>query len=302
MSPKPSPTPSPVTGTARKICAMGAWAGWVWAVVSVNPAHAQTTDTTSPMAAVAPTPSAAEPQTPDTQPRDEPAKRWRYTLGLKLKTRDLADASTDLALRPVLGVRYGRWRLGHATGDEWLAFSGYRKESNFAYQLRDDDRLKVDLSLRIQNLQDNSSFDGFASGKNTLRARVGVNYPLNKRWSVGTDVTQDLLNRGDGTTLSLGASFGLPLSERSTLSLSAGVNWATADHWATQLRLLPPPPGGWHAGLGSVGLGLSYRDALTPQWAWFGTVGTTRHVGQVDTVSPSALSWSGQVGVLYFSR
>jgi outer membrane scaffolding protein for murein synthesis (MipA/OmpV family) len=160
----------------------------------------------------------------------------------------------------------------------------------------------VDLSFRIQNLQDNSSFDGFSSGKNTLRARVGVNYQLNKRWSVGTDVTQDLMDRGDGTTLSVGASYGLPLSDRSTLSLSAGVNWATADHWATQLRLLPPPAGGWHSGLGSLGLGMSYRYALTPQWAWFGTVGSSRHLGQVDAVSPSTLSWSGQIGVLYFSR
>ena len=284
-----------------KLRTMGAWAGLAWAAVSFNLAQAQATDTT-PLDTVAPPPLAAEPQTPDTQPSDVPAKRWRYTVGLKLKTQDLADARTSLALRPVLGVRYGRWRLGHATGDEWLAFSGYRKEANLAYQLRDDERLKVDLSLRVQNLQDNSSFDGFSSGKNTLRARVGVNYQVNKRWSVGTDVTQDLMDRGDGTTLSVGASYGLPLSEHSTLSLSAGVNWATADHWATQLRLLPPPAGGWHAGLGSLGLGLGYRYALTPQWAWFGTVGSSRHLGQVDAVSPSTLSWSGQIGVLYFSR
>jgi hypothetical protein len=281
---------------------MGACLALVWAAVSSNVAQAQSNDSAPIEAPADTTPKAANPQPPETTPIEDPAKRWRYTLGLKLKTRDLADAHTDLALRPVLGLRYGRWRLGHATGDEWLAFSGYRKEANLAYQLRDDERLKVDLSLRVQNLQDNSSFDGFSSGKNTLRARVGVNYQLNKRWSVGTDVTQDLMDRGDGTTLSVGASYGLPLSERSTLSLSAGVNWATADHWATQLRLLPPPPGGWHAGLGSVGLGMSYRYALTPQWAWFGTVGSSRHLGQVDTVSPSTMSWSGQIGVLYFSR
>ena len=245
----------------------------------------------------APEASAAETDVPQNA-----GHHWRYAVGLKLKTLDLADARTDLALRPVLGVHYGRWRLGHATGDEWLTFSGYRKESNLAYQLRDDERLKVALSLRIQNLQDNSSIDGFSSGKNTLRARMSANYPLSKRWSVGTDVTQDLMDRGDGTTLSVGASYGLPLSERSALSLSGGVEWATADHWATQLRLLPPPPEGWHSGLGSVGLGLSYRYALTSQWAWFGTVGSSRHLGQVDAVSPSNMSWSGQIGILYFSR
>jgi hypothetical protein len=270
---------------------VGQWVLMVVWSVGIAPAVLAQTVTTEPE-----TPRAETPALPN------PAQRWRYTLGLKLKTRNLADASTDVGLRPVLGLRYGRWRLGHATGDEWLAFSGYRKEANLAYQLREDERLQVALSLRIQNLQDNSSFDGFSSGKNTLRARVGVNYQLNKRWSLGTDVTQDLMDRGDGTTLSVGASYGLPLSERSHLSLSAGVNWATADHWASQMRLLPPPPGGWHSGLGNLGVGLSYRYALTPQWAWFGTVGSSRHLGQVDTVNPSTLSWSGQIGVLYFSR
>lgn len=296
------PTRSSIPCALYKWAAMATWAGLAWAAVGINLAQAQGSDTTAPTEPVAPSREAAVPPTPETTPIEDPAKRWRYTLGLKLKTQDLGDASTSLALRPVLGVRYGRWRLGHATGDEWLAFSGYRKESNLAYQLREDERLQVALSLRVQNLQDNSSFDGFSSGKNTLRARVGVNYQVNKRWSVGTDVTQDLMGRGDGTTLSVGASYGLPLSERSTLSLSAGVNWATADHWTNQLRLLPPPPEGWRPGLGSVGLGLSYRYALTPQWAWFGTVGSSRHLGQVDTVSPSTLSWSGQIGVLYFSR
>jgi hypothetical protein len=293
---------SPVISTLRKASTRIAWAGLAWAAFSMNVAQAQASDTTAPLDPVEQTPAATDAQPPEATPSDAPAHPWRYTLGMKLKTRALANGHTELVLRPVLGVRYGRWRLGHATGDEWLAFSGYRKESNLAYQLRDDERLQVSLSMRIQNLEDNSSFDGFSSGKNTLRARLGVNYQLNKRWSVGTDVTQDLMDRGDGTTLSIGASYGLPLSERSTMSLSAGVNWATADHWATQMRLLQPPAGGWHSGLGSVGLGLSYRYALTPQWAWFGTVGSARQLGQIQAVRPSQLSWSGQIGVLYFSR
>ena len=251
-------TAKPLPHISPPLWAMGVWAWLVWTAFSTNVAQAQATDTMA-SASVEQTPAAADPQPPEATPKDVPSKRWRYALGLKLKTRELSDGHTELALRPVLGVRYGRWRLGHATGDEWLAFSGYRKESNLAYQLRDDERLQVALSLRVQNLQDNSSFDGFSSGKNTLRARVSANYQLSKRWSVGTDVTQDLMDRGDGTTLSLGASYGLPLSERSALSLSGGVEWATADHWATQLRLLPPPPGGWHSGLGSAGLGFSYR-------------------------------------------
>lgn len=248
---------------------------------------------------------------PQTAPQDpaqeaianqEPPHHWRYTLGLKLKSSDQADGGKSLALRPVLGLRYGRWRLGYATGDEWLKFSGYRKESNVAYELREDEKLKIALSARVQNLKDNDSFDGFSSGKNTLRGRVSIGYQLHKRWSMGSDVTQDLMNRGDGTTVSMGLSYLWPLSEHSSLSLSSGVTWATADHWATQLRLLPAPAGGWQSGLGELGLGMSYRYAITSQWAWFGTLGTSRHLGQVNEVSPSTLSWNGQIGLLYFSH
>ena len=249
--------------------------------------------------------SESEPETaptPTTTPSDDPGNRWLYTLGVKLQSHEAADASTRLTLRPVLGLRYGRWRIGHPTGTEWLSFSGYRKESNLTYQWRDDDRLKVRLSLRLHNLKDNSSFDGFSSGQNTLRGRVSVNYKIDRHWSLGSDLTQDLMNRGDGTTLSVGAAYGLPLSDRSALNLSAGLNWATADHWANQWRLSPTPSDGWRAGLGSLGVGMSYRYALTPQWAWFGTLGSSRPWGQVQTVSPHSLSWQGQLGVLYFSR
>jgi hypothetical protein len=253
-------------------------------------------------ASFAATEATPEPEPETTTATTPPPSRWLYTLGVKLQSRDAADASTTVNLRPVLGLRYGRWRIGHPTGTEWLSFSGYRKESNLAYQWRDDDRLKVGLSLRVQNLQDNSSFDGFSSGQNTVRGRVSVNYKLDRHWSLGSDLTQDLMDRGDGTTLSVGAAYGLPLSDRSTLSLSAGLNWATADHWATQWRKAPAPAEPWHSGLGSLGVGMSYRYALTPQWAWFGTLGSSRPLGQVQTVSPHSLSWQGQLGLLYFSR
>jgi hypothetical protein len=129
-----------------------------------------------------------------------------------------------------------------------------------------------------------------------------MNYRLDAHWALGSDFTQDLMGRGDGTTLSAGASYALPLNERSALNLSAGLNWATADHWATQWRLAPTPADGWRSGLGSLGLGLSYRYALSPQWAWFGTLGTTKPLGQVQSISPHHLNWTGQVGLLYFSR
>jgi len=282
--------------------AMGLWVVLVWAA-SPSAVMGQ------PSQLVAQQPSQAAAQQPsretpvsETAAVDTGAQPWSYTLGGKFQIRDVADASTELSMRPVLGLRYGRWRFGHPTGTDWLRFSGYRKEANLAYQLREDERLKVGLSMRILNFKDNGTYDGFSSGQNTLVGRVSVNYKLHPRWTLGSDLTQDLMGRGNGTTLSVGTSYALPLDERSALNLSAGLNWATATHWATEWRLAPTPGDGWHSGLGSLGLGLSYRYALTPQWAWFGTLGTVRPLGQVHTVSPHNLNWTGQVGLLYFSR
>lgn len=243
-----------------------------------------------------PTPDQAHPETlPDTA-------RWRYTLGLKLKSNESADGHTGWALRPVLGVRYGRWRLGHATGDDWFKFSNSRESTNLAYDWRDDEKFQIALSARVQNIQDNDSFDGFGSGKNTVRGRVSWGYTFKPRWSMGGDVTQDLLNRGDGRTVSLGLSYAWPLSTHSALSLSTGTSWASAEHWATQMRLRPEPQGGWRSGLGEWAIGARYRQAITPRWAWFGTLGTSRYLRQAQQVNPSQNRWNGQIGLLYFSR
>lgn len=240
------------------------------------------------------------PELPD--PAPAPASDWQYALGLKLKADDVAHPGKQIKLRPVIGLRHGRWRIGQNTSEDWLRFSGYRKDTGIEYDWKDSDKLKVALSLRIQNITDNESFDGFGSGKNTLRGRASVSYRLTPRWSMGVDFTQDLLARGDGTTVTLGGSYLWPLDERSSLSINSGVNWATADHWQTQYRTAPAPASPWRAGLGGLGAGLSYRYSIRPQWAWFGTVSTSRALGQVNEVSPSLLTWSGQIGLLYFSR
>lgn len=243
-----------------------------------------------------------DPPATTTDDSTEASSPWHYALGLKLKADDVAHPGNQVRLRPVIGLRYGRWRIGQSTNEDWLRFSGYRKDTGLEYDWKDSEKLKVALSLRVQNITDNESFDGFGSGKHTVRGRASISYRLTPRWSIGTDFTQDLLNRGDGTTVTMGVSYLWPLDERSALSLNTGVSWATATHWQTQYRQLPPPSAPWHAGLGGLGLGLSYRHSIRPQWAWFGTLGTTRALGQVNEVNPSLLSWSGQIGLLYFSR
>lgn len=236
-----------------------------------------------PAASTAPTPS-----------------RWQYAVGIKLKNDDLG--SGQVHLRPVIGLRYGRWHIGQTTSEDWLRFGSYRKDTGLEYDWKTSDKLKVALSARVHNITHNEGFDGFSGGRNTLRARASMAYRLTPRWTLGIDLTQDVINRGDGTTLTPGVSYLWPLSEHSTLSLSMGTTWATADHWQNQYRESPLPARPWRAGLGDAGAGLSYRYSLGGPWAWFTTLSTGRPLGQAAEVSTEPHTWSGQIGLLYFSR
>ena len=247
-------------------------------------------------------PRAAGPASTAASTNADTDHRWRYSLGLKWRVDDVGYPTRDGSLRPMLGLRYGRWRLGANTGEDWLRYASYIKESNVEYDWLERDRLRVGLSARIQNLTDNDSFDGFGGGRNTVRARAHITWRLTARWSIGGEVTQDLLARGDGTTLTAGLSYLWPLSERSSLGLSAGATWATASHLQNRYRELALPAGGWQAGLSNLGGGVSWRYSMARHWAWFATLGSSRPLGQLNEVSPSVAIWNGQIGLLYFSH
>jgi hypothetical protein len=249
--------------------------------------------TPSPSAA----PEAAQPP---------PAKLTTYVVGMRLKFAEASNGATTAKLRPTLGFRYGRWKIGtNSDVDSWLAFSGFRKEPTLAYELSASERLSTDLSLRIHNLSSGESFDAFESGRHTLRGRVLFGYQLDQRWALGAEVTQDLLGRGDGTTQSLGLSRAIPLSEYGLLSASAGVTWGSGVHWRTA-NAKAPLASTLHAGFGSLGLGLGYRYAISPAWAWYANIGASRPVGQLTRINAAtpASTWStgGQVGLLYFGK
>jgi hypothetical protein len=205
-------------------------------------------------------------------------------------------------LRPVIGLRYGRWRVGIGDGEEWLQFNSYRKEPSLSYQWLEKEDISVGLSMRVQNLKTGESFDAFEPGRKTLRSRVFANIRITDRWSGGIDWTQDLLNRGDSSTLSLGVSYSWPLSQQSVLSANSGLTWAPAEHWRTTAGFNRVGAGGLATGVGSIGSGLSYKHSLTPKWAWYSTLGVSKEVGTVAKLSGPHNLVSGQIGMLYFNR
>jgi hypothetical protein len=238
----------------------------------------------------------AKPDTP------EAATPWNYTLGMRVRADDINQASRSAKLRPVLGLRYGRWRVGIGDGQEWLRFNSFRKEPSLSYQWIEKNDISLGLSMRIHNLNTNEGFDVFEPGRKTLRSRVLANVRITDRWSAGVEWTQDLLNRGDSSTLGLGVSYAWPLSNYSELSLSSGLTWAPAEHWRTAAGIHRIGAGGLTTGTGSVGSGLSYKHSLSRQWAWYSTLGINKEVGNVAKLSGPHSLVNGQIGLLYFDR
>lgn len=58
----------------------------------------------------------------------------KYTLGLKIRMDDIHQTTQSTKLRPVVGLRYGKWRVGIGDGEEWLRFNSFRKEPSLSYQ------------------------------------------------------------------------------------------------------------------------------------------------------------------------
>jgi hypothetical protein len=237
-----------------------------------------------------------------TTPTEVTATTLSYAVGLRIRTNDLTDLGATSKLLPLIGLRYGRWKLGSSADiDEWLAFNSFRKEPTVSFDLAQSDRIKAALSLRIQNIKTGESFDFIESGRKTLRGRALVNYKLGTSSFLGFEVTQDLLNRGDGTTVSLGVSESFRLTERSLLIANAGVTWANAIHWQAG-NPASTAAGNLSSGLGSVGVGASYRYSPSPSWAWYTSVGSSRLVGEVGQVLGTQWRFSGQLGILYFGK
>ena len=226
----------------------------------------------------------------------------KYTLGLKIRMDDISQNTQSTKLRPVVGLRYGKWRVGIGDGEEWLRFNSFRKEPSLSYQWVEKRNFNLGLSLRVHNLNTGEAFDVFEPGRKTLRGRLLSNVRINRRWSAGVELTHDLLSRRDSSTLGFGVSYAWPLSDHSELSLSTGVTWAPAEHWRTAAGSHRTGIEGLRTSIGSVGSGLSYKHSLSKQWAWFGTLGINKDVGNVAKLSGPNSHVSGQVGVLYFGR
>lgn len=231
------------------------------------------------------------------------ADQLSYTLGTRLKSNDMGDWQNTARVRPVIGLRYGKWQLGIDDGRAWRNLGQFGSEPTLSYQFMDEHDVNIGLSMRVHNVSTGESFDVFEGGKNTLRTRIMLHRKINQRWRFNADWTQDVLNRGDGTTLNLGLSYAWPVFQQSELILHADSTWATAEHWRNSgsqfktgsLNLVT-------SGFQKVSAGLTFKQSLSRHWAWYSSFAISQPIAELKRISGSNEIASGQIGILYFKR
>ena len=225
-----------------------------------------------------------------------------YTLGTRLKSYDMGDWQNTARVRPVIGLRYGKWQLGIGDGRAWRNLGQFGSEPTLSYQVMDEPDLNIGLSMRVHNVSTGETFDVFEGGRNTLRTRVMMHRKINKRWRLNGDWTQDILNKGDGTTLNLGLSYAWPVFQQSELILHADSTWATAEHWRNSASYVKQGPLDLvSTGFQKVSAGLTFKQSISRHWAWYSTFAISQPIAELKKVQAREIS-SGQIGILYFQR
>jgi hypothetical protein len=226
-----------------------------------------------------------------------------YTLGTRLKSNDMGDWQNTARVRPVIGLRYGKWQLGIGDGQAWRNLGQFGSEPTLSYQVMDEPDLNIGLSMRVHNVSTGESFDVFEGGKNTLRTRVMLHRKINQRWRLNLDWTQDVLNKGDSTTLNLGLSYAWPLFQQSELILHADSTWATAEHWRNSGSQFKAEPFKLvTTGFQKVSAGLTFKQSLSRHWAWYSSFAISQPIAELKRFAGSREIASGQIGILYFKR
>lgn len=231
-----------------------------------------------------------------------PEQRWIWSLGLRLKVDDLAHHSAP-SLRPMIGLRYGRWRTGPVDGDTWHRFGQIRTDNTLTYDWLDSRQWRTSLSASIINLQKDSPTEVLEPGRKTLRGKATIDYLGWSHWSLGLVLTQDLLGRGAGTAVSPALTYRQAVTDDSTILLSQSLTWANQALLASSHRF--DPLASVHAGTGwaSADSTLTLRQRWQAHWSWFLQIHRSQALGPFyPGAERDPVSWGAQAGVIYFSR
>ena len=207
----------------------------------------------------------------------------------------------QVGLRPMIGLRYGRWRTGVVDGQSWHRFGQIKTDNTLTYDALDSPHWRTALSASIVNLQRDSTLDAIQSGRKTLRGKASIDYLGWSHWSAGLTLTQDLLGRGAGTAITPSLTYRQALTEDSTILLSQGMTWSRSDLWRyTHSDADPSLPSPWGR---SLDTSLTLRQRWQAHWSWYAQLSRSHNLQSADPFTPSGqTTWAGQFGVIYFQR
>ena len=226
-----------------------------------------------------------------------------WSLGLRFKMDDMSQPG-QVGLRPMIGLRYGRWRTGAVDGESWHRFGEVKTDNTLTYDWLDSPLWRTSLSASILNLQRDSTFDAIQSGRKTVRGRATIDYMGWSHWSAGLVLMQDLLDRGAGTTLSPSVTYREALTDDSTILLSQSFTMSKSDLWryttAPDPSIGPDQSSRWGT---SMDTSLTLRQRWKAHWSWFAQISRSQVLRAGDPIAhPGQATWAGQIGVLYFQR
>lgn len=192
------------------------------------------------------------------------------------------------SLKPILALRYGRYKLSSSGGSAILNFGSQAQSSGASADLIDTQSLKLKVSARIgggRSTSDSSDLAGLPDISKTVFTRLSASYQLSERLSMNTTVSWDLLGRGNGVTVSAGLGYKRRFGQRSEWTVGTGITYANSTHMhglfgvPANAALPDRPAYQAQAGLKDVGLGAGFTTALSKRWIVFGNTGYTYLLG-----------------------
>lgn len=186
-------------------------------------------------------------------------------------------------LHPLLAYQYGRLRIATSRAGALLGFAADAPAVGASAELLNSRGFKLGTALRIDNgrhSSDSPHLAGLPDIERTLRGRLQLSQALGAHWSVGANVTRDLLGRGGGVTAGFDLGYRHALGPRAEWSAGVGMTLAdgrymqtwfgVGDSEAARTGLPAYAPG---AGAKDTHAGAGMTIALTPQWLAFASVG-----------------------------
>jgi len=244
---------------------------------------------------------------------DATVTQSRYVLGATVTSSAEYPGSDQRAtkLRPLWAFQYGRWRLSSSRASAVLGFATDAAGPGASAELVATKNWHLGAAFRFDSgrkASDSPYLNGLPDVARTLRGRIYTSYDINKQWSIGGNVSQDLLGRGGGALASIDLGYRRWITPRIEWTNGIGATLADSRNMSTYFGISDEQavksglrPFTANAGVRDVHFGTGLTTALSPHWIAFGNLGWSRLMGDAadSPLTRRASGASASLGIAY---